>query len=788
MPPPFLLRPDPAPVFVMIQRLSKFCPSLALALVAAVEFGVASECHYQRWDQHAGAPDRSSERVGEGLVIRGNGLGYYAWLRSLLIDHDWNFENEFDEHAVSDDYVPPPIYCTEVGRRANQWSVGPACVWASTIIPSHLLLKAWGGQWEANGYSLPYQFLVGATSLFLTWAGLLFLYGICLRFARPGRAALAAAILTLGSTIIYYGAVEVSMAHGLGTTALAALVWYWQRSYGSIQPGRWFTVGVLVGIAALMRWQLATFAVLPAGEALLEVRRGGGVNRKIVAGLALAAIGSLVAFLPQMIAWHCVYGHWLTVPVRPVTRHWLHPSLWDILLSQDRSLFYWTPITFIACVGAVALALRHLRGPAMVLLAAFIVQVYVLASLWGRGEYLPETGNYAGVFLSRSYGMRHLTESLVVLAPGLAWLLERLSGWRFHLLTAVGIGLSFLNLLLILQYSYGFLPRDAGLGLQALVDQSWQFLQEEFGTCLLLAEVLGLLWLLLPWGRQTPILNSPGGEEETHLQEPPSSPGLRLRLRVKRVFGLIGLALLGGFLGYPPLPEKHAGFILRVHRDGDGCASRYTLFVPAGYKGDQLYPLLVYLHGFGARGIDGGKPIADGPGPFIQERQKTFDMLALFPQSETGFWEADTADGRRVMDVLDDVTQDYAVDRQRIYLTGTSRGGFGVWSLAARYPQKWAAIVPICGGGDPASASAIRHVPCWCFHGAGDNVIDVGESRRMIEALKTAGANPRYTEYPDAGHGCWVRAYATPELWDWLRHQRLGDRPHDESTTPSSEN
>ncbi|MGH7221668.1 MAG: dienelactone hydrolase family protein, partial [Gemmataceae bacterium] len=353
-------------------------------------------------------------------------------------------------------------------------------------------------------------------------------------------------------------------------------------------------------------------------------------------------------------------------------------------------------------------------------------------------------------------------------------------------------------------YSYGFLPRDAGLSPQALADQTWQFLQDEFGTCLLLAEVLGLLWLLLAWGRPTPAPNSIGGEEGTHPREPPSSPGLSLTLREKKVFGLFGIALLAGFLGYFVLPWTRTGFLQRIYEDAEEIEWKYTLFVPAEYKGDRPYPLLVYLHGFGSRGVDGTKPTIDGPGRFIQEREKTFDMLALFPQSETGLWDADTADSQRAMAVLEDVIQDYAVDRQRIYLTGTSRGGFGVWNLAARYPDKWAAIVPICGGGDPASAGAIKDMPCWCFHGADDNVIDVEQSRRMIEALKAAGGRPRYTEYPDVGHGCWSRAYATPELWEWLRHQRLdpasvthvtslsatrisrqpGDIPHDEPATP----
>jgi predicted peptidase len=247
---------------------------------------------------------------------------------------------------------------------------------------------------------------------------------------------------------------------------------------------------------------------------------------------------------------------------------------------------------------------------------------------------------------------------------------------------------------------------------------------------------------------------------------------------MKKPLGLSGFTLLTGFVGYLVLLWTHTGFVSRIYEDAENVEWKYTLFVPAEYKGDQSYPLLVYLHGYGARGVDGVKPTTDGPGPFIKERENAFDMLVLFPQSESGSWEADTEDGQRVMAILEEVMRDYAVDQRRIYLTGTSAGGFGVWSLAARYPHKWAAIVPICGGGDPASVEAIQHIPCWCFHGACDNVIDVGQSRRMIAALRTAEARPRYTEYADMGHACWGRAYATAELWDWLRCQRLGESAH----------
>jgi predicted peptidase len=100
-------------------------------------------------------------------------------------------------------------------------------------------------------------------------------------------------------------------------------------------------------------------------------------------------------------------------------------------------------------------------------------------------------------------------------------------------------------------------------------------------------------------------------------------------------------------------------------------------------------------------------------------------------------------------------------------------GGAGTWSLAVKYPDKWAAIVPICGRGDPKQAEKIKHIPCWCFHGDADKAVKVEYSREMIKALKEAGGSPKYTEYPGVGHNSWDRAYGTRELYDWLLAQKL---------------
>jgi hypothetical protein len=320
-----------------------------------------------------------------------------------------------------------------------------------------------GWSWTTLGYELPYQIIVGLTTLLASFAGLWFLFGICRHYAGAGRAALAAALLTLGTTLVYYSSIEVSMAHGLGAVALGAFIWYWLRTYGSECLGRWLGVGVLLGMAGLMRWQLASFAVLPMGEFLISWRRGRPVTCKSAGCLTLAGLGAVAAFVPQLVAWRAVYGSWLPAPLA-AAHNWLQPSLWQVLVSCDRSLFYWTPLTLLALIG-FALGWKtadsgigdHVRTPTgrgeplAILVSAFVLQVYLVASLWGNE-----------VYLGASFGMRHFTESVVVLGPGLALLLERATARQLFFLCTLGSLLVLWNLLLICQYRYGFVPAAGG--------------------------------------------------------------------------------------------------------------------------------------------------------------------------------------------------------------------------------------------------------------------------------------------------------------------------------------
>src|SRR5262249_30519329 len=137
-------------------------------------------------------------------------------------------------------------------------------------------------------------------------------------------------------------------------------------------------------------------------------------------------------------------------------------------------------------------------------------------------------------------------------------------------------------------------------------------------------------------------------------------------------------------------------------------AAKYVLFVPYDYDGTRPFPLIVFLHGAGQTGTDGRNQIRVGLGPVIKRQENTFAFLAVFPQSHKGGWVAGSEDAKRVLAILDEVQKDYRVDTTRVYLTGISMGGEGTWSLAAAHPRRWAAIVPICGVGDPKIAPKIK--------------------------------------------------------------------------------
>ncbi len=220
--------------------------------------------------------------------------------------------------------------------------------------------------------------------------------------------------------------------------------------------------------------------------------------------------------------------------------------------------------------------------------------------------------------------------------------------------------------------------------------------------------------------------------------------------------------------------EAQTGFLPKEFKNADDTVSKYVVFVPADYDGKTDYPVILFLHGSGeTKGDKSGKmPVEVGLGAAIKKQEKTFPFIVVIPQSEKRTWKADSDDGKRAMKMLDVTMKEYKVDAKRQYLSGLSMGGFGTWSMAFTHADRWAAIVPVCGGGDPKGAEKIKDIPCWCFHGDKDTAVKVDLSRSMIEALKKAGGKPKYTEYEGVGHNSWDAAYGTKELWTWLAEQK----------------
>lgn len=221
------------------------------------------------------------------------------------------------------------------------------------------------------------------------------------------------------------------------------------------------------------------------------------------------------------------------------------------------------------------------------------------------------------------------------------------------------------------------------------------------------------------------------------------------------------------------LTAAETGFLDKTFKNDDGSTSPYVVFVPHTYDGKTPVPVILFLHGAGE--TKGGKmmPVQQGIAPHIKGRQeKTFPAIVVIPQAETRGWQADGPNGKRAIAMLDATMKEYKTDPDRVYLTGLSMGGYGTWHAAFTYPDRWAAIVPICGGGDPRGAEKIKHIPCWVWHGDQDRAVKVDLSRQMVEALKKAGGEPRYTELEWVGHNSWDAAYASPDLYAWLFRQK----------------
>lgn len=229
-----------------------------------------------------------------------------------------------------------------------------------------------------------------------------------------------------------------------------------------------------------------------------------------------------------------------------------------------------------------------------------------------------------------------------------------------------------------------------------------------------------------------------------------------------------------------PSPGEQVAARLKVTVEGDAPREvevPFLLYVPEDYEaGDEAWPLVLFLHGAGERG-DGSdeqlkKVAVHGP-PKQAAAGRQFPFIVVSPQcsyDEPNIprgWQAD-----QLLALLDKLETELKIDTDRVYLTGLSMGGFGSWRLAAAAPTRFAAVAPICGGGNPNDVAALVDVPVWAFHGAKDPVVKLESSIMCIDAIREAGGHPRLTVYPEASHDSWTQTYDNPMFYEWL----LGER------------
>ena len=200
---------------------------------------------------------------------------------------------------------------------------------------------------------------------------------------------------------------------------------------------------------------------------------------------------------------------------------------------------------------------------------------------------------------------------------------------------------------------------------------------------------------------------------------------------------------------------------------------------------------MVFLHGSVGRGTDNQKQLRSGVEEFVKDAtRKKHPCFLVVPQCPPDkLWfnvsardvrgnlplpESPTEPSAMVLDLIEALCKDYRIDKDRIYLTGLSMGGYGTWDLISRRPELFAAAIPVCGGGDPAQAEKLARLPIWAFHGDADPLVPAERSRDMIAAIKKAGGEPKYTEYKGVGHDAWTPTYRDNKVLDWLFAQKKG--------------
>jgi len=390
----------------------------------------------------------------DGLLIGSDGVLYYQYVRSLVIDGDLDFTNEYLYYwgpAGVPDLTPADL-------PPNRMSIGMGIVWTPFFLLAHAL--SWLLGLPMNGYSGLYQAAVCLGSMIYGFIGLVMTYYLCREYVDSLTAVVAVVVIWLSSNVIYYLVIEPSMSHMASLGAVASLLAWWRLRRDQTSWVYWIVLGVLGGLATLIRPQDVLFLVLPAIQWLLELLDSGRRYR-VVAHIGhgvLFVLSWFSVFCVQIWAWWLVYGS-----IResgylygaPQSFHWLTPKIPQVLFSLYHGLFTWHPVYFIGAFGLIWVLHKDRRYGAL-LMFALALQVYLVSVWreWWQGD---------------AFGGRMFIATVPIFAIGLALIIEQVrnrGGWPWVIVPSTA--LVAWNFAFVIQYRFDFIPMGEPITLAQL--------------------------------------------------------------------------------------------------------------------------------------------------------------------------------------------------------------------------------------------------------------------------------------------------------------------------------
>ncbi len=358
--------------------------------------------------------------------VRGDGVGYYAYLRSALIDHDLNFENDYlaaNESFVmsrkgEDGKLLPSEY-TKTGYVENHFSVGPAMLWTPAIIVVHggvVLANRLGARIPANGYSRPYLLAMAVTTACYGFLALLLAYSLAKKYFEVKWAFLGTVGIWLASSLPVYMYFNPSWSHAHSAFAVALFLWYWDRTRLERNYAQWAILGLMTGLMGNVYYPNAILLIFPGLEWIYLLRRNPGSWRKLAASGALFGAVFVLSLAPTFVTKQIIYGSPFDTGYPSVTGwHWASPALFQVLFSTDHGMFVWTPVLAFSVLGLIFLWKRDaLLGGAAIL--SFLAYFYFIASY----------PDWDGI---SSYGNRFFVSLTPVFVLGLVALFEAGAAW-----------------------------------------------------------------------------------------------------------------------------------------------------------------------------------------------------------------------------------------------------------------------------------------------------------------------------------------------------------------------